>query len=75
MRFPWSQTGHRPEQGVETPLVALVYYIQALNKDYVCMILINLSAAFDTVGYEILPTHLQTGAGMDGTAFEWLLSF
>ena len=37
--------------------------------------LLDLSAAFDTVDYEILLDRLQLAFGIRGTAFKWIESF
>ena len=39
------------------------------------LVLLDLSAAFDTVNHEILLRRLETTFGITGTAFQWLSSY
>ena len=39
------------------------------------LVLLDLSAAFDTVNHEILHRWLETTFGITGTAFQWLSSY
>ena len=42
------------------------------NKEVTCLILLNLSAAFDTVNYTILLNRLKYHFGFSGTALSWI---
>ncbi|XP_077179731.1 uncharacterized protein LOC143830542 [Paroedura picta] len=71
-----SQSGFRPGHGVETALVALTDDLrrQLDRGGSALLILLDLSAAFDTVDHELLARRL-IDAGIQGTALQWLISF
>ena len=70
------QSGFRPGHGVETALVALVDDLRRhLDQGgSALLILLDLSASFDTVDLERLACRLAT-AGIQGMALKWLISF
>ncbi|XP_077182783.1 uncharacterized protein LOC143832365 [Paroedura picta] len=70
------QSGFRPGHGVETVLVALMDDIrrQLDRGGSAIRMLLDLSAAFDVVDHELL-VHCLAGAGIRGTALQWLVSF
>ena len=70
------QSGFRPGHGVETALVALMEDLRRhLDQGgSALLILLDLSAAFDTVDHELLACRLVT-AGIQGTVLKWLVSF
>jgi len=39
--------------------------------DFAALVLLDLSAAFDTVDHDILLQRLQTSFGIDGVALKW----
>ena len=41
------------------------------NQEVVCLVLLDLSAAFDTLNHDILIARLQDRFGIGGTALEW----
>ena len=45
------------------------------NKEVACLILLNLSTAFDTVNYTILLNRLKYQFGFSGTALSWICSY
>ena len=45
------------------------------NKDITCLILLDLSSAFDTVNYTILPNRLKYCFGFNGTALSCIYSY
>uniref|UniRef100_A0A670J4S4 Reverse transcriptase domain-containing protein n=1 Tax=Podarcis muralis TaxID=64176 RepID=A0A670J4S4_PODMU len=70
------QSGFRPHHGTETALVALVDDLRrARDKGESCfLVLLDLSAAFDTIDHNILLDRLQ-GLGAGGTVIQWFRSF
>ena len=70
------QSGFRPGYGPETALVALVDDLhRELDRESVSLlVLLDLSAAFNTIDYGILLGCLF-GMGLRGTVLQWLQSF
>uniref|UniRef100_A0A803TC32 Reverse transcriptase domain-containing protein n=1 Tax=Anolis carolinensis TaxID=28377 RepID=A0A803TC32_ANOCA len=71
-----AQSALRPGHGTETALVALVDDLRReLDRGSVSLlVLLDLSAAFDTVDHGILLGRLA-GMGLGGTVLQWLHSF
>uniref|UniRef100_A0A803TFX4 Reverse transcriptase domain-containing protein n=1 Tax=Anolis carolinensis TaxID=28377 RepID=A0A803TFX4_ANOCA len=71
-----AQSGFRPGHGTETALVALVDDLRReLDRGSVSLlVLLDLSAGFDTVDHGILLGCLA-GMGLGGTVLQWLRSF
>ncbi|KAJ1089861.1 hypothetical protein NDU88_003005, partial [Pleurodeles waltl] len=71
-----TQMGFRPKHGTETALIAITEEAKKrmCNGFETAIILLDLSAAFDTVDLNILTTRLR-GCGIAGTALEWISSY
>ena len=62
--------GHYTESAV---LHVLSDVLLAVDRgDFAALALLDLSAAYDTVDYNILLQSLQTGYGINGSALQWL---
>ena len=71
------QSGYKPYHSCETVLLAIVNDI-LLNLDKglcVVLLLLDLSAAFDTVDHEELLSILSNEIGLGGTVLDWFKSF
>uniref|UniRef100_A0A803SMB9 Reverse transcriptase domain-containing protein n=1 Tax=Anolis carolinensis TaxID=28377 RepID=A0A803SMB9_ANOCA len=70
------QSGFRAGHGTETVLVSITDHLrcQLDRGGSVLLVLLDLTAAFDTVDHNLL-THCLAVAGVRGTALNWLASF
>ena len=74
---PELQSAYRKRYSTETALLKVQNDI-LLNMDrqhVTLLVLLDLSAAFDTVNHEILLRRLETTFGITGTALQWLSSY
>ncbi len=71
------QSAYREHHSTETALLRVHNDImQAIDdKGAVVLLLLDLSAAFDTVDHQILLTRLSTHLGIEGSALNWFRSY
>lgn len=75
--FDKFQSGFRPHHSTETALIRVLNDIR-LNTDsgrVSVLVLLDLSAAFDTVDHSIMLNRLETWAGLSGTVLDWFRSY
>uniref|UniRef100_A0A3B3WG99 Reverse transcriptase domain-containing protein n=1 Tax=Poecilia mexicana TaxID=48701 RepID=A0A3B3WG99_9TELE len=75
--FDVYQSGFRQHHSTETALVKIFNDLR-LNTDrnkITVLVLLDLSAAFDTVDHDILLSRLEHWVGISGTALSWLKSY
>uniref|UniRef100_A0A669CVV3 Reverse transcriptase domain-containing protein n=1 Tax=Oreochromis niloticus TaxID=8128 RepID=A0A669CVV3_ORENI len=76
-RFDIYQSGFRRHHSTETALVKVFNDIR-INTDRgksTVLVLLDLSAAFDTVDHDILLERLESWGGLSGTALNWFKSY
>ena len=71
------QSTYRANHSTETALLKVkAYLLDAMDgKEVVCLILLDLSAAFDTVSHDILLNHLHYWLGITDTALAWVRDY
>jgi hypothetical protein len=71
------QSAYRENHGTETALLRVQNDIlRSLdNHNAVFLVLLDLSAAFDTIDHEILCERLRNNIGISGTALAWIKSY
>jgi hypothetical protein len=71
------QSAYRPLHSTETAILRIQHDINmTMDKgDAVLLVMLDLSAAFDTLDHDILLNRLQQLAGITGTALEWISSY
>ena len=72
-----NQSGYREKHSCETCMVKIIHDINDMieNGNMVALILLDLSAAFDTVDHEILTTRLRTDFGLTSQVLKWIVSY
>ena len=75
--YPSNQSSHRKNYGTETALLRVKNDILLnMNKQHVTLlVLLDLSAAFDTVDHNVLLSRLHSKFGISGMALEWFSSY
>ena len=71
------QSAYRPKHSVESALIRVKNDIMfALNSDRVIlMVLLDLSAAFDTIDHDIFVSRLSSRIGVRSVALSWFKSY
>ncbi|XP_026176392.1 uncharacterized protein LOC113138288 [Mastacembelus armatus] len=71
------QSGFKPHHSTESALIKVFNDIFTCSDtgDFVVLILLDLSAAFDTVDHNILISRLHDVVGIRGLALEWFRSY
>jgi len=71
--LPVNQSGFRPGHSTQTAVLRVLsdILLAVEHGDVAAMILLSLSAAFDTVDYEILLQRLQTTYDISDAAHRW----
>ncbi len=71
------QSGFRPPHSTETALIRVTNYL-LLSSDHGCislLVILDLSAAFDTIHHNILLNRLENFVGISGSALAWFKSY
>ena len=71
------QSAYRANHSTEMALLKVkTDIIQAVNdQEVVCLVLLDLSAAFDTVSHDLLLNHLHHCFGIGETVLQWVRSY
>jgi len=75
--LPTLQSGFRSLHSTETAVLRVLSDILSAvdSEDYAALVLLDLSALFDTVDHDILLQRLQISFGIDATALKWFQSY
>ena len=75
--FPLCQSSYRKYHSTETALLKVKHDIlmNMNNQEVTLLVLLDLSAAFDTVDHSILLERLQADFGIFGTVLSWFSSY
>ena len=71
------QSAYKPNHGTETALLRVKNDILCAldNKKAVYLVLLDLSAAFDTIDFDVLNERLANSLGINGTVRSWIMSY
>ena len=73
--YPSAQS-YRKRHSVETAFLKIKNDLLNMNKQHVTLlVLLDLSAAFNTVDHSIMLKRLQTKLGVSGTVYDWFRSY
>ena len=75
--YPLQQSAYRKSHGTETALIKVQNDI-LMNMDrqqVTLLVLLDLSAAFDTMDHQVLLNRLRLSFGIHGYALEWIASY
>jgi len=75
--LPKYQSGYRPQHSTETALVCVVNHVlHSIDDGEVCaLVLLDLSAAFDTVDHQHLLDVMHDRFGIHGPVHDWFASY
>ena len=75
--YPELQSSYRQHQSTETALLKVIndILLNMNSQQVTLMVLLDLSAAFDTVNHDILLERLDKVIGMRGVTLEWFRSY
>ena len=75
--LPTCQSAYRPHHSTETAIAIVHNYIaRAVDDGEICLlVLLDMSAAFDTVDHEILLDILYRRFGVQSNALDWFMSY
>lgn len=75
--LPALQSGFRAGHSTETAVLRVLSDLLRIvdSGDYAALVLLDLSAAFDTVDHAILLRRLQTSFGLSGPVISWFRSY
>ena len=75
--LPPLQSGFRPGHSTETAVLSVLsdILLSVDRGDFTALVLLDLSAAFDTVDYDTLLQRLETSFGVTGTALNWFQTY
>ena len=68
------QSAYRPKHSTETALIKILndLLLEVDRKHCVMLVLLDMSAAFDSVNHDILRHRLQCNFGITGSVNAWL---
>ena len=71
------QSSHKAHHSIETALLTITndILLSLDSRDNVFLLLLDLSAAFDTVNHSLLLSRLKNSFGMTGTVLQWFHSY
>ena len=73
--YPLLQSAYGRGHSTETAKIHNGLLMAMIRQEAVLLVLLDLSAAFDTVEHSMLLSLLSTNFGIRGTALEWFVSY